>query len=432
MNINQYIENKEKKGKYSKQELQEIIMGYVSGDVTDKQMVEFLKTIFEKGANIEEISDMTEIMMKSGEVIDLSEIPGIKVDKHSTGGVGDKVSLIASPIVASLGANVAKMSGRGLGFTGGTIDKLESIPGYRTNLSTEEFINNVKKHKIAITGQTKNIVPADKKIYALRDETGLIESIALIASSIMSKKLATGADAILLDVKCGNAAFMKTKEKATELAKVMVMLGEKLNKDVRVEITSMDLPLGRAIGNKNEVLEAIEALKGNWTKDLKEIIYSTSSTILQQAKIYKTKHEAIMAIDETISSGIALEKFNEWIEAQSGNSRILKEPNKYWKPKFEHKIKATKDGFINIKSAVNFGIAAMELGAGRKHKEDSIDFDAGIWLHKKTGEKAIKNQVIFSLYSSKPISKKIIKLINESYEIIDKVISKPIIISQIQ
>lgn len=414
--IKKYIDNKNKGKEYSYDELKEIVIGYTKGEITDKVMTEFLKSVFDHGMSDKATSDLTEIMMNSGSTVDLSPIPGIVVDKHSTGGVGDKVTLIVSPIVASLGASVAKMSGRGLGFTGGTIDKLESIPGYKVGLTVNKFIDTIKKHGLAVIAQTKGLVPADKKMYALRDETNLIASYPLIASSIMSKKLAVGAGAILLDVKCGDAAFMKTEAEARKLAKLMISLGKHLNKDVRVEITSMNRPLGRAIGNKIEVLEAINCLKGNWPSYLKEVVYSSASTMLVQSKIFKTEKQAIKAIDEAIASGKALDKFNEWIQAQGGKYKELYKED-FWKPKYTYEYKAEKSGYMNIKSAVNFGIFAMKLGAGREKKEDDIDFDAGIYLNKKSGEKIEKDEVLFSLFSSKKIKKSVIESLSKSFVI---------------
>lgn len=428
--ISKYIDKKNNGNEYTYQELEEIVLGYTHGKISDQDMTEFLRSIFIHGLSSERTADLTEIMMNSGKVIDLSKIPGIKVDKHSTGGVGDKVTLIIAPLVAALGASVAKMSGRGLGFTGGTLDKLESIPGYNINPSYDEFIQNVKTHGVAVIGQTDDLVPADKKMYALRDETNLVESMPLIASSIMSKKLATGSDAILLDVKCGNAAFMKTEKEAVELAEAMIKLGKFLNKDIRVEITSMDKPLGRAIGNKLEVLEAIEFLKGKYSDDLKEVVFSSASTMLVQAKIFQTEKEALSAVEEIIVSGKALKKFNEWIDSQGGDVEII-HTNKFWNPKYYFEIKATKSGFMYIKSAVNFGIAAMKLGAGREKKEDNIDFDAGIYIDTKSAEIVEKDQVLFTLFSNSEIPKEIIKSLKTSYEITDRPIISKVILNKI-
>lgn len=416
MDLKAIIKNKYEGKQYTYDQLKMFVLGYVKNEITDEEMTDFIRSIYEKGMTTRETAELTEIMMNSGDIINLKKLKGIKVDKHSTGGVGDKVTLIVAPIVASLGAPVAKMSGRGLGFTGGTLDKLESIPGYNINLSERKFKKNVKKHGIAVIGQTKELVPADKKMYALRDETNLIDSIPLIASSIMSKKLATGSDAILLDVKCGDAAFMKTQKDAETLAKAMIALGKHLGRDVRAEITSMDNPLGRAIGNKLEVLEAIKALQGGWTDDLKQVIYSSASTMLVQAGIFENEALAKEQIDYAIGSEKAFDKAREWIESQGGDfDAILRED--FWTPKYKHEIIAKTNGFMNITSAVSFGILAMKLGAGREKKEDGIDYDAGIYLNKKTGEAVKKGDVLFTLYSNKKIKVDDVALIASSYKV---------------
>ena len=403
--LEKYIDAKNNGTEYTYEQIKEFVLGYCDETVSDELMTKFIKSIYDHGMSIEATSWLTEIMMHSGDTMDLSRIPGIKVDKHSTGGVGDKVSLIVGPIVAALGAPVAKMSGRGLGFTGGTVDKLNSVPGYKTEITEDEFIDTVIKHGMSIVGQSKNLVPADKKIYALRDETGYVGSIPLGVSSIMSKKFATGADAVLLDVKCGDGAYMKTFEDAKEFAQIMVDLGKHMNKDVRAEITTMDQPLGRAIGNKNEVIESIEFLKGNSPEDLKEVIYSSASTMLVQGKIFKDEKEALVAIDEVIKSGKALAKFDEWIAAQGGDVKAIHSSD-YLNPKHTFEIKADKDGYMDITSAVTFGMVAMQIGAGREKKEDDIDFNAGIYIHKKAGEQVKNGELLISLYADTPISQK--------------------------
>lgn len=377
-----------------------------------------------------ETATLTELMMHSGEVYDLSAIKGIIVDKHSTGGVGDKVSLVLGPILAALDVPVAKMSGRGLGHTGGTLDKLESIPGFDIYLGKEELIAQVNKIKLAIVGQSDKIVPADKLLYSLRDVTATVDSTPLIASSIMSKKLATGSNAILLDVKCGDGAFMKDVESARVLAKAMIEIGKHLGRDVRAEITNMSQPLGRAIGNKNEVLEAVESLKGNAPKDFEEVILSSGSTILLQAKVTSTEEEGKKLIKEVIANGKALERFKQFVVAQKGDvEAIFKED--FLNPKFKVQIKAEKDGFMNIKSAIGFGLAAMKVGAGRATKEDKIDFEAGIYLTKKTAEPVKVGETLFEIYSSKTISPEIIEELKESYEIIDHENKIPVILEKL-
>lgn len=393
----------------SQKEIEFIVNGYVQGSIPDYQMSAFLMAIMFNGMSSAELGHLTKVMIQSGDIINLDKIPGIKVDKHSTGGVGDKTTLSVAPIVAALGAPVAKMSGRGLGHTGGTLDKLETIPGFQIELNEEEFIQTILKHNIAVIGQTGQLVPADKKIYALRDVTGAVNSIPLIASSIMSKKLATGADAILLDVKCGEGAFMKDLESARLLAKTMISIGKELNVDVRAEITNMSRPIGRQIGNKNEVLEAIETLKGNGPEDFNKLVYSSAATMLVQAKIANDYNTGIKMVKEVISNGKALEKFYEFVEAQNGDIAALKDAD-FWKPKYKKEIYAKSSGYINIFNSLVFGNVAMKLGAGRLVKEDLIDAEAGITINKKTNESVNAGDLIFTLYSSNPID---IKLENE-------------------
>lgn len=311
MRIVDIIEKKKIGEELNREEISQIIMGYVNKEVPDYQMSAFLMAVYFKGMTPKETATLTDVMMHSGETIDLSDIAGIKVDKHSTGGVGDKTTISVGPVVAACGVPVAKMSGRGLGFTGGTLDKLESIPGYKIGLSQEEFKNQVNKINLSVISQTGDVVPADKLLYALRDVTATVNSIPLIASSIMSKKLATGSDAILLDVKCGDGAFMKTYEEAEVLAKAMIEIGKHLGRDVRAEITSMDRPLGKAIGNKNEVIEAYETLQGNGPSDFTEIVLSASATILLQAKAVSSYEEGLAKAKEVIDNGKALDKFKE-------------------------------------------------------------------------------------------------------------------------
>ncbi|CAC13819.1 THYMIDINE PHOSPHORYLASE (TDRPASE) [Mycoplasmopsis pulmonis] len=409
--------NKKMTGKaLTKEEIDFLLDSYLNESMPDYQMAAFLMAVVFKSMEKEELAHFSLKMLQSGKIIDLSSIKQIKVDKHSTGGIGDKTTLVIAPIIAALDLPVAKMSGRGLGHTGGTLDKLESIPGFRINLSEEEFINQVKKINISVISQSQSLVPLDKKLYALRDVTATVESIPLIASSIMSKKLATGSDAILLDVKCGNGAFMKDIDRARELAKHMVDIGKVLNKDVVVEITNMDRPLGKEIGNKNEVIEAIEALKDKWSWDFKELIYSSCINILLMTKKASTNQEAKTMIDSVIKSGKALEKFYEFVQAQGGDVEILKSKS-FWNPKFKLEIKANSNGYLNIYDALTFGIVAMKLGAGRQTKEEKIDFEAGISLNKKTNDLVKKGDVIFSLYSSKPIDPSLIDELKNSWKI---------------
>ncbi|WP_322908234.1 pyrimidine-nucleoside phosphorylase [Mycoplasmopsis felis] len=431
MRVVDIIDKKRLNQELTEEEIRFLINSYVDGSTPDYQMSAFLMAVLFNSMTSREIALMTKYMMYSGEVMDLSAIPGIKVDKHSTGGVGDKTTLAVAPIVAACGAPVAKMSGRGLGHTGGTIDKLESIPGFNVEVSYQDFIKQVTEHKIAVIGQSSKLVPADKKLYALRDVTGTVQSIPLIASSIMSKKLATGSDAILLDVKCGNGAFMKDIESARNLARTMINIGKELNVDVRAEITNMNRPIGCEIGNKNEVLEAIRTLQGKGPKDFNELVYSSCATILEQAKIVKNHNEAIQKIDEVIKNGKALDKFYEFVQAQGGDVQALKNPS-FWNPKYKLEVQSDKSGYVEIFDSLTFGIVAMKLGAGRKTKEDSIDFEAGITINKKTNEKVEKGDVLFTLYSSSKIDLSIIQELKNGYRINQEQVENQVILDRIK
>ena len=402
------IINKKSKGKeLTKEEISFFVEGYVKGEIPDYQISALLMAIKLQNMTIEETSYLTEVMMNSGKVISWDFLNRLVVDKHSTGGIGDKVSITLCPLLASLGLTIAKMSGRGLGHTGGTLDKLESINGYNCFLSDKAFKENVEKHNIAIIGQTDNLVPADKKLYALRDVTGTVDSIPLIASSIMSKKLAAGSHCILLDVKCGNGAFMQNIEDAKKLGSLMISIGKELNRKVAVEITNMNEPLGKAIGNKLEVIEAIDALKNKGPKDFMDIIYFSASSLLQLAKKAKNDAEAKKLVDEALNSNKAYDKFLEWIKSQGGDITLFDNLNKWFNPKYKIEVKSSKEGYLQINNAIEFGICAMHLGAGREKKGDSIDFDAGIYLNKKSNDYVNKGDVIFTLYSSNPINKEI-------------------------
>lgn len=430
MTIIDIIEKKKNKQELNAKEIEFFVNGYTKNKIPDYQISSLLMAILLNGMNLTEATYLTQSMMNSGKIIDLSSIKGIKVDKHSTGGVGDKVSLVLGPIVAACGAIFAKMSGRGLGHTGGTLDKLESIPGFNCFYNDKEFIKLVKKSNIAIIGQTDDIVPADKKIYALRDVTGSVNSMPLIASSIMSKKIATGSDVILLDVKCGSGAFMKNLKDAEELANWMISIGRKMKKKVSVEITNMEQPLGRMVGNKNEILEAIEALKGNGEKNFMELIYSSSSELLIKSKIAKDEKTAHKMIDEVISNGLALNKFFEFIENQNGDVKAIQKSN-WWKPKYKLEIKAKKDGYLHLHDSLNIGLVAMKLGAGRKTKEDVIDFDAGIELRKINKDKVKSKETIMILYSSRPIEKILEKEVLKSIDVLNKPINSKIVLKKI-
>ncbi|CAX37469.1 thymidine phosphorylase [Metamycoplasma hominis] len=398
--INKKVENQT----LTKEEIDFFIKEYVAENVPDYQAAALLMAIRLNGLSDAETAQLTDAMMHSGEVLDWSYLNKVIVDKHSTGGVGDKVSIALCPILAALGLTVAKMSGRGLGHTGGTLDKLESIDGYNFSVTDQQFRDLVEKHGIAIVGQNQKLVPADKKIYALRDVTGTVQSIPLIASSIMSKKLATGSNCILLDVKCGNGAFMKDINEAKKLGKLMIEIGKKLNRKIAVEITNMQQPLGKTIGNKIEVLEAIDTLNGHGPKDFTEIIYSSGSTLLVLAQKAKDEVEARKMIDEVINNKKAYNKFLEWISAQGGNIKVFEKDSKWFNPQYKQEIIASQSGYLKIKSAIDFGLVAMKLGAGRSKKEDSIDYEAGIYLNKSSNEYVNKGDVLFTLYSSKPIN----------------------------
>ncbi|KKB26965.1 Pyrimidine-nucleoside phosphorylase [Mycoplasmopsis meleagridis] len=430
MRIVDLIEKKRFKQNLTKEEIEFLLNSYVKGEVPDYQMSAFLMAVVFNGMNSQELAWFTKTMMHSGDTIDLSAIPGIKVDKHSTGGVGDKTTLAVGPIIAACGVPVAKMSGRGLGHTGGTIDKLESIPGFSVELSEEQFIDQVKKHNIAIMGQSAKLVPADKMLYALRDVTGTVQSIELIASSIMSKKLATGSNAILLDVKCGNGAFMKNLEEAKKLAQAMINIGKELNVDVRAEITNMNRPIGREIGNKNEVLEALLTLENQGPKDFNELVFSSCATILLQAKAVKTYEEGLMKVKEVIENGSAKAKFKEFIELQGGNYSAILEKN-FWNPTHKKEIKATEEGYLDIFDSLTFGKVAMKLGAGRATKADKIDFEAGITLNKKTNELVKKDDILFTLYSSKPIDEELEIELKNAFKYNKEPIENPIILAKL-
>ncbi len=395
------IIKKRDKKELSKQEIEFFIDSYVKNEMPDYQVSSLLMAILLNGMNKEETFYLTNAMLNSGDIVDLSKINGVKVDKHSTGGVGDKVSLVLGPLVASCGAKLAKMSGRGLGHTGGTLDKLESIPGFNIYLTEEEFIKQVNDVGMAIIGQTANLDPADKKLYALRDVTGTVDSIPLIASSIMSKKLASGADTILLDVKFGEGAFMKSVEQAKKLATTMVEIGKYFSKDTKAEITSMENPLGRAIGNSIEVKEAIATLKGHGPSDLVEICLSSGSTMLVQAKLASSINQARAMLEENIKNGKAFEIFRQFVIAQKGDVSYVDDPSKFEKTKYVYQIKAKEDGYVKHINALTLGISAMKLGAGRATKEDSIDYAAGIYIDKKPGEYASKGETICTLYTNK-------------------------------
>lgn len=393
--------NKKKHGEVlNNEELNFIVQGYTRGEVPDYQMSAFLMAVYFKGMNKQETADFTMAFANSGDRVDLSKINGIKVDKHSTGGVGDKISLIVIPLVASAGIPVAKMSGRGLGHTGGTIDKLEAIEGFKIELTSEEFINNVNKYKMAIVGQSGNLTPADKKIYALRDVTATVDSIPLIASSVMGKKIAAGSDAIVLDVKVGSGAFMKSIDEAKELARTMVDIGKSLNRNTVAVVTDMNQPLGHEVGNANEVREAIEVLKGKGCMDETTVALTIAAYMTVLGGAYPDFDTAYKKLNEKIKSGEAIEKFKELVRIQGGNTDIIDNPDKLPSSRYDIEVKASKNGYITAIDAEKIGVSAMLLGAGRKTKEDKIDYSAGITMVKKVGDKVYLNDTICILHTN--------------------------------
>ena len=385
----------------SEEEIRFWISGYVKGEIPDYQSSAMQMAILFKGMTKNEVSVLTDAMEHSGETLDLSNIKGVKVDKHSTGGVGDKTTLVLGPMVAACGGVVAKLSGRGLGHTGGTLDKLESIPGLSIAIEGKRFEEQVNRIGLAVAGQTKSLVPADKKMYALRDVTGTVESIPLIAASVMSKKLASGSDAILLDVTVGDGAFMKNMDSARELASVMVEIGKKLGRDTRAIISDMSEPLGLAVGNNLEVKEAISALKGNGPEDLMELCYTAGSIMLVQSGIYKTTAEARVALKENIDNGKAFEKLCLMVEAQGGDVSYIKDPSKFEVAKHIVPVIAKEDGYIKDIKALTIGVSSMKLGGGRETLEDTIDMSAGIVLTNKVGDFVSKGDVLCTIYTNK-------------------------------
>ena len=412
----------------SKEEIKYFIDNYVANKLPDYQASALLMSILFKGMSEEETVSLTDAMLHSGETIDLSDIPGVKVDKHSTGGVGDKTSLVLGPLVAACGGKVAKMSGRGLGHTGGTLDKMESIPGMRIGLAKEEFINQVKKIGISIIGQTANLVPADKKLYALRDVTGTVDSIPLIASSIMSKKLASGANAILLDVKFGSGAFMKDISSAKLLANLMVKIGRGLGRDTRAILTDMDQPLGLAVGNNLEVIEAVNTLHGKGPADLTSLCVQAGGIMLEQAGVVSSIEEGERKIEDAIKNGAGFEKLCEMVEAQGGDVSYLRDTSKFPKAKHEILIKAEKEGHVKRIDSMKIGVSAMKLGAGRKEITDVIDMTAGIVLNKKVGDVVKKGDVLAKAYTNIDNYDEVIGDVAEAFELNDEEVKVPNII----
>ncbi len=401
MNIYDIIEKKKHGQELTKEEINYFVDGYTKGEIPDYQISALLMAICLKTLNLDETVNLTNAMLNSGELVDLSKIKGIKVDKHSTGGVGDTTSLVLGPLVASAGLVFAKMSGRGLGHTGGTLDKIESIPGMRIDLQMDEFINNSNKIGISIIGQTADITPADKKLYALRDSTATVDNISLIASSIMSKKLAVGADALVLDVKVGSGAFMKDVESATKLSEIMVSLGKKFNHKTKALITSMDEPLGFAVGNSLEVIEAINTLKGQGPEDLKQLCLALGSKLLLMSNLVDNEDQAKEILETNIKNGKAFEKFKEFVEAQGGDISYIDDISKFKLSKYKVEIVSKEEGYVKKIDALLIGEIARDLGAGRITKESKIDLGAGIILNKKIDDFVKKGELLATFYTDK-------------------------------
>ena len=425
------IELKKNNHELTKEQIHFIIKGYNDGNIPDYQMSAFLMAICFNGLSKHETDILTDEMLHSGEIIDLSEIAGVKVDKHSTGGVGDKTSLVLGPMVAACGVKVAKMSGRGLGHTGGTLDKLESIPGLQIQISKDDFIKQVNEIGIAIIGQSATLVPADQKMYALRDVTATVDCIPLIASSIMSKKLASGSDTILLDVKYGEGAFMQTKEEAKRLAQTMIEIGQHLGKDTRAAISNMNQPLGKAIGNSLEVIEAIDTLNGSGPEDLLNLCLEAGSHMLVQAKKCKNEESALKMLKRVIDTGQALDKFKEMVKYQHGNDEYIGNPELFTKAKLIIEVKAKQAGYIQTLEAKTLGIVSMKLGGGRQTKDDVIDHSVGIILNKKVGDQCKVGEVLAYIHANNEVSDELINELYGAYKIVDFFVEKPILIDEI-
>lgn len=400
MNILEIIDKKKEKKELTKEEIEYFVTGYVREEIADYQAAALIMAIFLNGMTKEEIVNLSLAMAKSGEILDLSKLNKIIVDKHSTGGVGDKVSICLLPLVASLGVPVAKMSGRGLGFTGGTVDKMQSIPGYQTEIDTNTFLENVNNIGISMISQTMNLAPADKKLYALRDSISCVESIPLIASSIMSKKIASGADKIVLDVTVGKGAFMKTIEDATKLSQQMIEIGKLANRETICILTNMDEPLGYAVGNNLEVIEAIEFLKGNMPEDVRDVVLELGAYMIKLAGLWNNIEENKEKMLENIKNGKALKKFKEMVENQGGDVTYIENTNKFEKAKYIKEVKSTKNGYIQEINAESVGKLACSLGAGRLRKEDKIDNSVGIILNKKVSQKVRKGDILAYIHAN--------------------------------
>lgn len=408
------IEKKRDGQVLTKEEIEFFITGYTNGDIPDYQASSLAMAVFFQDMNDEERAALTMAMVNSGDVIDLSDIHGTKVDKHSTGGVGDTTTLVLAPLVAAVGVPVAKMSGRGLGHTGGTIDKLESVEGFHVEISEEKFVKLVNEAKVAVIGQTGNLTPADKKLYGLRDVTGTVNSIPLIASSIMSKKIAAGADAIVLDVKTGNGAFMKTLEDAEALAHAMVSIGNNVGRNTMAIISDMGQPLGHAIGNALEVKEAIETLQGKGPEDLTELVMTLGSQMVVVGGKAKDLEEARALLEKAIQDGSALESFRTFLENQDGDGSVVDDVSKLPQAKYQLALPAESSGFVTEIVANEMGVASMMLGAGRQTKDDDIDLSVGLVLHKKVGDRVDEGEPLLTIHSNRENVDDVIEKLNQS------------------
>lgn len=419
MNIQEIIAKKRDKKELTKEEIHYFIKEYVAGNITDYQAAALVMAIYLNGMTKEETTNLTIEMAHSGEILDLSVFGKTVVDKHSTGGVGDKITIVLMPIIASLGIPVAKMSGRGLGFTGGTVDKLESIPGYKTNVKIEEFIENVKKVGISVIGQTANLAPADKKLYALRDSIACVDNKPLIASSIMSKKIAAGAEKIVLDVTVGSGAFMKTKEDAVAISKMMKDIGELANRETICVLTNMDEPVGKAVGNTLEIIETIKCLHGDMPEDIKEIILGIGAQIIKLAGEGENLEENKAKILENISNGKAYNKFLELVENQGGDINYIENPSKFEKAKYIIPVYSNKTGYIEKLDAEKVGVTSVHLGAGRVKKEDGIDYAVGIWLEKKIGDQIKDGDILAYVHANdEEKGKQAVEDLKQAYNIV--------------
>ncbi len=413
------IQKKKEGLKHTKEEIYFLVEGYMQGTIEDYQMAAWLMAVCFKGLDADETAYLTQSYVDSGEILDFSHLSSNVADKHSTGGVGDKVTLVLIPLLASCGLTCAKLSGRGLGYTGGTVDKLEAVENFNCEMKTDKFMEQIKKIGAAISAQTPNLTPADGKIYALRDVTATVDNKSLICASVVSKKIASGANHIVLDVKYGSGAFVKTKKEAQELAQMMIDVGHRLNRNIKAVISSMEQPLGTHIGNALEVLESIEFLKGNYQKDLHEVTLKIASMLLVSGSVCKSEDEAQKMLEEKIKSGAALKKFSEIIANQGGNCKVLEDYSLLKIDSNKIAVYALKDGYIKALNALDIAKACKIIGGGREKKTDKIDFGVGVILNKKTGDKVQKGDVLATIYATKQ-TQEAYKLVEGAYEISDE------------